>query len=205
MNQTPPASPAADGPAGTPGPRRPAGPLDAPSAAPAAPASTSTSTEGPLATGPLGMALLGFDRAPEDTAFPDTPVTYCLTALWHRGRVLLVRERARGCWELPGGGVDPGETPRRAAAREAWEETGQRVAPEELAFLGFTRTSLPHRGTLRGALFQAEVERPAAAFEPNAEIAAVHWWDLTTPPPGGPLQTVNAYLVTRVARPARSR
>ena len=37
--------------------------------------------------------------------------------------VLLVRHRARG-WVPPGGTVEPGETPRAAAARELVEETG---------------------------------------------------------------------------------
>jgi 8-oxo-dGTP diphosphatase len=49
------------------------------------------------------------------------------------GRVLMVRERGRGptgrhdgqeYWVLPGGGIDPGETPERALAREVREEVG---------------------------------------------------------------------------------
>jgi 8-oxo-dGTP diphosphatase len=42
--------------------------------------------------------------------------------------VLLVKHRVRG-WVPPGGKVEPGETPRAAAARELAEETG---APGEL-------------------------------------------------------------------------
>lgn len=33
-------------------------------------------------------------------------------------------EPARGSWSLPGGRVEPGETPAEAAAREVLEETG---------------------------------------------------------------------------------
>lgn len=46
------------------------------------------------------------------------------------GRVLLVRQtyhRAGIRWGVPGGWLDHGETPRQAAVREAFEETGLRV------------------------------------------------------------------------------
>lgn len=35
-------------------------------------------------------------------------------------------------WVTPGGGIDPGETPARAAVRELWEETGLRITEEQL-------------------------------------------------------------------------
>jgi len=49
------------------------------------------------------------------------------------GQVLLVlraNEPDAGCWTIPGGHVEPGETLEDAAVREAFEETGLRVAVE---------------------------------------------------------------------------
>src|SRR5690606_40398117 len=49
------------------------------------------------------------------------------------GRILLVRNAARQVLELPGGWVDPGEPPLRAAARELLEETGHAAGALEPA------------------------------------------------------------------------
>lgn len=38
------------------------------------------------------------------------------------GRLLLVHDRDSGLWTLPGGIVEPGQTPADAAVREVWEE-----------------------------------------------------------------------------------
>ncbi len=48
-----------------------------------------------------------------------------------RGRLLLVRrghEPAKGCWSIPGGRRNTGESDAEAVARELVEETGLRVA-----------------------------------------------------------------------------
>lgn len=47
------------------------------------------------------------------------------------GKILLVlrtNEPEAGCWTVPGGRVEPGETLEDAAVRETLEETGLRVA-----------------------------------------------------------------------------
>ncbi len=45
-----------------------------------------------------------------------------------RGEVLLVRRADDGRWAMPGGWVDPGETPEQAVVREVAEETGLQVS-----------------------------------------------------------------------------
>jgi 8-oxo-dGTP diphosphatase len=52
------------------------------------------------------------------------------------GRLLLQRRPVHkhhgGLWELPGGKVEPGETPRQALARELAEELAIRIDPQAL-------------------------------------------------------------------------
>lgn len=59
--------------------------------------------------------------------------------------VLLQRDRDPGLpgsdfWQTPGGGIDDGESPRAAAAREVLEETGLHVDPDALLGPIATRT-----------------------------------------------------------------
>ncbi len=57
----------------------------------------------------------------------------------HANRVLFGRRgagAAAGLWQLPGGWIEPGESPPQAARREVREETGLELA--ELGFVGVT-------------------------------------------------------------------
>ncbi|WP_460303506.1 NUDIX domain-containing protein [Actinocorallia aurea] len=47
---------------------------------------------------------------------PDVPTPAALVAVWHGSRLLPVHDRHRAAWELPGGGIEPGETPHDAAS-----------------------------------------------------------------------------------------
>lgn len=59
------------------------------------------------------------------------------------GAVLLVREKEDGLWTLPGGWIDVGESPGRAAEREVEEESGYEVRAVRLLAL-WDRDRHPH-------------------------------------------------------------
>lgn len=48
------------------------------------------------------------------------------------GRVLFIRRADDGRWGLPAGGIEPGESPAHAIAREVHEETGLVVRPARI-------------------------------------------------------------------------
>ena len=84
---------------------------------------------------------------------PDAPVasvvapSVFVAARDERDRLLLVRRRDTGTWELPGGRVDVGESAVDAAVRETSEEAGVRVQVVGLVGL-FTDPAHVVRSTL---------------------------------------------------------
>jgi ADP-ribose pyrophosphatase YjhB (NUDIX family) len=56
-----------------------------------------------------------------------TPKVDVRGAVVRDGKILLVQERADGCWAMPGGWADVGEYPSAMVVREVWEESGFEV------------------------------------------------------------------------------
>jgi 8-oxo-dGTP pyrophosphatase MutT (NUDIX family) len=81
------------------------------------------------------------DGCAHDFYVIEAPDWINVVPLTPRGEVVLIEQYRHGSQEvsleIPGGMVDPGETPREAAARELLEETG--YTESELIFLGKTR------------------------------------------------------------------
>lgn len=66
-------------------------------------------------------------------------------AVWWQGRLLAVRPSYRRGYDLPGGGVEPGETAVAAAVRELAEELAVAVPPGELRQAARLDFVLDHR------------------------------------------------------------
>ena len=82
------------------------------------------------------------------------------------GRLLLGKRRDNGKWTLPGGGINPGESPRRAAVRELEEETTLVARSIRLVESGDV------------AIFRAEVEGvPTGYYDPDHECSQWRWFD----------------------------
>jgi 8-oxo-dGTP pyrophosphatase MutT (NUDIX family) len=151
-----------------------------------------------------GNALLAFLPAGGPSGPPgDAPIPAALVAVRHGRSVLLVFDRHRKQWELPGGRVEPGETAERAAVRELREETG--LDAPGLTLAGYARFRLVAPPRLEYAtVHTVRVAARHEDFVPNEEIGAVRWWDTAGPPPSG-AQILDVTLALRAGLSRRSR
>ena len=62
-----------------------------------------------------------------------TPKVDVRAAVFHKSRILLVKERVDDAWTLPGGWADVGDAPSVAALREVREESGYQATVKKLA------------------------------------------------------------------------
>lgn len=91
------------------------------------------------------------------------------------GRILVVYDRFKRHWTIPGGVVDADEDPAVAAHREAWEEAGTKI--EVGTLLGVFASSWPDRLVFVFASTPVEVVEHPQPLHPH-EIGGVAWWSL---------------------------
>lgn len=110
----------------------------------------------------------------------------------HAGQVLLVKHNyGLRRYSVPGGAVEPDETPQDTAVREALEEIGVRVELGER--FGTYLIQGMDRPPIWVHIFRAEVTSGEPRVVDPDEIASLHWVDGHTPP--SPLTTdANAVL-----------
>lgn len=155
-----------------------------------------------LASDAKGNALTAFLPSAHIPHPPeDAPMPAALAVIWNAQHLLLVFDRFRRQWELPGGRIDPGETPFRAAVRELHEESGLLVPTLTLAGYARFRLIAPAREEY-AAVYTAHAATRHHDFTPNQEIGAICWWDTAAPPPEG-TQIIDTTLArhTRLSSP----
>jgi 8-oxo-dGTP pyrophosphatase MutT (NUDIX family) len=151
--------------------------------------------------------FVAFHEVAESGASRFIPLTHAVVILARADEFLLVLNRRTQAWELPGGLIDPGESPRDCATRELREETGLSVA--SLRWRGVTELDLqpgyrnPTRRVEFGALYVGELTGSVGDFESD-EVQQVGMWRIDRLPL--PLATLDATLLDWwIGEPATAR
>ena len=102
-----------------------------------------------------------------------------LYAFHEDGRVLLIQrnhEPNRGCYSPPGGKLKPdtGESPHACAIREAREETGLQLTPDDLHLTGVI-SEHGYQGNAHWLMFLFEIQPRLTALPPEHEEGAFHF------------------------------
>lgn len=100
-----------------------------------------------------------------------------LVAMWHDGKLLLVKNSYRRHYTLPGGYVRPHETAVAAAQRELLEEVRLRIPLDRLREV-YSRTHLFENRQDRVTIVEVEVDAPPRFDVDNREVV---WAGFETP------------------------
>jgi len=92
-----------------------------------------------------------------------------------QGKVLLVKDRGKSKYSLPGGGVHDKERSYQAAARELYEETGLRA--KKLTYIGSSNGAVSeHKAFLTEAEGHVHLKQ-------HGELISYLWWDMKSDVP----------------------
>ena len=122
------------------------------------------------------------------------------------GKVLLVKrgiEPFKGCWDIPGGFMEPHEAPEQAAARELLEETGLAITNlEYLVALPDIYGPVPADGAepdfTLNIYFTANVK--SGTLRASDDAVEAHWFGVDELPTGDEIAFVHAKEVMKHLR-----
>ena len=93
---------------------------------------------------------------------------YAVIAARFQNQWIFVRHRDRATWEIPGGHIEPGETPDNAASRELMEETGAEIfSIKQVSAYSVEKDAV----TTFGMLYFADIQ--VLGKLPDSEIAEI--------------------------------
>jgi 8-oxo-dGTP diphosphatase len=144
----------------------------------------------PRRGGQLLARFVTLHEVPESECAPIGEPTFAVALARSANGVVLVFNRHRKVWELPGGLIDPGESSRDSAARELAEEAG--CTARNLQWLGLIEVA--DGATHFGAVFACDVDAVPATFTSD-EIGAIGVWRPDSRP--RPLGECDAALLNR--------
>jgi 8-oxo-dGTP diphosphatase len=126
-----------------------------------------------------GLArFVAFHEVPESDRFRGEKLAFAVIVARSPEGILLVFNKFRRVWELPGGLVDSGEGLRDTAVRELREEAG--CEARDVTWLGITEVK--DERTFFGGVFACDVD--VVEFVENEEIGGLSYWQPDRPPPG---------------------
>ena len=116
----------------------------------------------------------------------------------YKGKVLLAFDSYKNHWELPGGKIEKGESPRRCAVRELAEETCQHSSEMKLVGEIVFQTG---NGPVEYATVYSVSLDAVSPFSPNEEISAIAYWDFQSDI--GYIDEISGFLAATVLKRKR--